>query len=83
MSKPVRWTETWEGLLAWHVLKRPRPKWEDGILRGLACQWSPNIRVFRDTPSFRDTLVADVRSGRLKRVKVTITVEEVTDGDAG
>lgn len=87
MSKPVRWTETWTGIMLWDVPTRPRPKWVpcEGPFTGMGAEVAlmDLHSLLRDTPAFRKQLVSEVRAEHIKRVKVTITVEEVTDGDAG
>jgi hypothetical protein len=87
MSKPVRWTETWPGIMLWDVPRRPRPKWVpcDGAFVGMGAEVAlmEVHPLLRDTPAFRKRLGSEVRAEHIKRVKVTVTVEEVTDGDAG
>lgn len=90
MSKPVRWTERWEGLMMRAVTPLPWPKWwpssnfpfevvdNDAKFANIVLN-----RVWADTPAFHRALEREIGAEHIKRVRVTITVEEVTDGDAG
>jgi len=78
MAKPVKWTETWTGLTLWAVPERPRPKWLEGICRCIAGEFADTtVVLFRDTAALRRTLKEDVRPESIKRVRVTVTVEEL------
>jgi hypothetical protein len=65
--------------MLWDVPTRPNPKWEGMILDTIACQVAvcDVYPVMRDTALLREALATDVRKSSLKRVRVTITVEEL------